>query len=154
MAEKLLLYVHIFAAASSFLTGTYAICAEKSRGGHTMVGTIYHWLMLLACLTAVPLALLHWEKSRYLIFVAIGSYSFAFRGYRAARMRQPGWLGRHISGMLGSYIAMTTALVVIGARSFPILTAVPSFVFWILPTLVGTPLIILSRRRFKTARNA
>ena len=44
--------------------------------------------------------------------------------------------------MGGSYIALVTALLVVGRPRIPVLMDLPPVVAWFLPTLVGTPLIV------------
>jgi hypothetical protein len=43
--------------------------------------------------------------------------------------------------MLGSYIAMTTALLIVNITSIPGHQAIPKIVFWLLPTIIATPFI-------------
>lgn len=152
MLFEIVLYVHIACAVSAFSLAPFAIFSQKKSGWHTRVGTIYHWLLCVACILAIPISILRWEKNWYLLFVAIISYAFAFVGYRAGVKRFSGWLQWHIAGMLGSYIAMWTAFLVVGARSIPILDQVLSFVLWILPTILGTPLIYLVRKRARNSK--
>ncbi len=52
------------------------------------------------------------------------------------------WLTRHIGMMLGSFIATTTAFLVTNVQDFN-----PSWLPWLAPTMVGTPLIIYFTRR-------
>ncbi len=59
-------------------------------------------------------------------------------GYLAAKMRWSGWLQYHISGQLGSYIAMTTAVLVVNVGKV--------WWAWILPTIIGSPIISWLKR--------
>jgi len=43
--------------------------------------------------------------------------------------------------MLGSYIAMVTAFVVVNIHRFEFLKGIPKIVFWVLPTVVAVPMI-------------
>ena len=138
---KILLFIHVSAGVLGILLGPVAMFARKSQGTHTRAGVIYHWLVFTVCVSAIPISILHWQKSWFLFLVALFSYSFALKGYRAARDRGEGWLKKHISGMLGSYIAMVTALVVVNAQNIPGLNQLPVIVAWLLPTVIGAPLI-------------
>lgn len=102
---------------------------------HTSLGEAYHWVMLTVCLSAATLAILAWERSGALVPVAGFSYANAFVGYLASKRRGRGWLRFHIGGMCGSYIALTTALLVVNLGD-----RLP--VVWFLPTIIGSPLIV------------
>lgn len=67
-----------------------------------------------------------------------GSYAFAFVGYLAAKRR---WLAAHISGQGGSYIAMMTAILVVNWRLLTGTSGMSSPWAWLLPTVVGSPII-------------
>jgi uncharacterized membrane protein YeaQ/YmgE (transglycosylase-associated protein family) len=109
--------------------------AVKRRGAHTNLGAAYHWVMLTVCVSAAGLAVLAWERSWAFVPLAGFSYANAFVGYVAAKHRRRGWLRFHIGGMCGSYIALTTALLVVNLGD-----RLP--VVWFLPTLVGSPIIV------------
>lgn len=139
MVFKIFLYTHVLAGIVGLLIGPIAMFAEKTKGLHTKVGEAYFYLMSLVCLTAALLSILNWNQSWWLLLVAIFSFYFALKGYRAATNKKRDWLKKHISGMLGSYIAMTTALLVVNASLLP--TSIPNLIYWLLPTIIGTPLI-------------
>jgi len=82
----------------------------------------------------VALSALDWDRLWWLALVGAFSYAFAALGYLAAKRRWHGWLTAHVSGQGGSYIAMTTALLVVNLG-----TASP--LAWIAPTVIGSPLI-------------
>jgi len=141
------LAMHIIAGTIGLVIGPIVMYAPKRKGLHTQAGTAYFFSMTTVCASALILAGLHWKKSWWFALVAAFSFQFALRGYLAARNRGQNWLPRHISGMLGSYIAMTTALLVVNASAIP--GSIPDFVYWLLPTIIGTPLIVLTVRRYR-----
>ena len=53
------------------------------------------------------------------------------------------WLYDHISRMGGSFIATSTAFLLVNTSVEPV------WVMWLLPTVVGTPMIIISNRKWK-----
>ena len=87
------------------------------------------------------MALSHWQTSWWFALVGIFSFALAWRGYRAVKLRDEGWLKKHISGMLGSYIALATALLVVKSKDIPFTENIPHVIFWIMPTLIGVPII-------------
>jgi hypothetical protein len=146
----MLLVAHNLMGTGALLLGPLAMLARKEQGFHTRVGEIYHALVLGVCITAAALAILGWDRSAAFLPIAIGSYAFALAGYVAAKVRFSGWLRIHVVGQGGSYIAMTTALLVVNLGR-------GSFWAWVLPTLVGTPLIawaICRISRFSGAQGA
>jgi hypothetical protein len=129
-----ILALHIAAGATGLILGPLAMRATKQRGPHTSLGEAYHWVMLSVCVSAAALAILAWGRIWGFLPLAAFSYANAFVGYIAAKRRRPSWLAWHIGGMGGSYIALTTALLVVNlGDQLPVV--------WFLPTIVGSPII-------------
>jgi hypothetical protein len=128
------LAIHIATGTTGLILGPLAMRAPKRRGPHTRLGETYHWIMLTVCLSAAGLAILAWDRLWWFLAIAAFSYANALVGYLAAKRRRPGWLRAHIGGMGGSYIALVTALLVVNiGQQLPVV--------WILPTVVGSPVI-------------
>src|SRR5687768_10829076 len=108
--------------------------ATKRRGPHTRLGETYHWVMLAVCVSAAGMAALAWQRIWWFLPIAAFSYANALVGYLAAKRRRRAWLRWHVGGMGGSYIALVTALLVVNVGE-----ALP--IVWLLPTVVGSPLI-------------
>lgn len=135
------LWFHIAAGTVGLVLGPIAMTVRKGPGAHTKVGEAYHWVMLAVCVSAAALAFLDWTRLWWFLPIAAGSYGFALVGYVSAKRRWRGWLIAHVSGQGGSYIAMLTAVLVVNWRS---LTGTPgrmSLWPWVLPTLIGSPII-------------
>jgi hypothetical protein len=154
------LAIHVAAGTTGLLLGPVAMLAPKRPGTHTRVGEVYHWTVFTLFCSAVALAILNWDEVWWLSLVGAGSYAFALMGYLAAKRRPRGWLGPHISGQGGSYIAMVSAFMVVNWEA---LTGTPGFrspLPWVLPTIVGSPIIawVISQvahgKRPKRARRA
>jgi len=58
-----------------------------------------------------------------------------------------GWLRVHIGGMAISYILLLTAFYVDNGPNLPLWRSLPSLAYWLLPSLVGLPLMIWALRR-------
>ncbi|HEX2129071.1 MAG TPA: hypothetical protein VHF58_07630 [Solirubrobacterales bacterium] len=151
-AEAGFLAVHIAAGSLGLVLGPVLFAARKARGLHTIGGELYHWTFLVLFLSAVGLAVLNWEEVWWLALVGAFSYSFALRGYLAAKRRGPGWIAAHISGQGGSYISMTTALLVVNWEDLTGQSGLASMLPWFLPTIVGAPLIALTVREVMLGR--
>jgi hypothetical protein len=144
-----LLILHIVAGTICLFTGAIAFSVRKRRGSHTGFGEVYHASCVVIFGTAVIMAILHWEESAALFFVAIFAYTFAFVGYMARKRRWKNWVSLHISGMLGSYIAIITAVLITNGSDIPLLRELPMWSLWILPTIIGTPIALYVQHRFR-----
>ncbi len=146
------LAAHIAAGSFGLLLGPVLFAARKRRGLHTIGGELYHWNFLVVFISSVGLAVLNWHEIWWLALVGAFSYALALRGYLAAKRRGPGWIAAHVSGQAGSYIALTTALLVVNWEGLTGGSGLASILSWLLPTIVGTPLIALTLREVMVGR--
>ena len=144
-----LLGVHIALGAVGLVLGPIAMIAAKRPGLHTRTGEAYHWVVLGVCLTAVAIAVADWGRNWWFAPIAVGSYAFALLGYAAAKRRWRGWLVAHVSGQGGSYIAMVTALLVVNWQPLTGVSGRATLWPWVLPTVVGTPIIAWVNTRLR-----
>jgi hypothetical protein len=150
MTHAVLMVLHVGAGAAGLLLGPVAMLAPKRRGRHTRVGIGYQVAIAGVAGSAVGLALLDWRRLWWLALIGVATEAAALGGLWARRRRFRGWLPVHIRLMCGSYISLATALLVVNWGS-------P--VAWVLPTLIGTPLIARAasrggRRARRRARDA
>jgi hypothetical protein len=157
------LVVHALAGLMTGVTGILAFRAPKRPGRHHQWGTRYVWAYTAVFLTATILSVQRWEADAYLFFLAVTGYGLALCGYGARRFREmpqvrhvlaKQWVVAHIIGMIGSYVVLWTAFYVDNAHLIPGLNALPTLTFWVLPTVIALPFIVLSLLRFtpKTTR--
>ena len=121
---------------------------EKEKGQTYDIRRDLSWVVRLGlhhCNCNVNFAL---GRSAYLFYIAIFSYSLALLGYLAAKRRWKNWIGTHIGGMLGSYIGIVTATLVVNATDIPFLNELPILTVWFLPTMIGTPIIFIIGKRY------
>ncbi|WP_097158837.1 DUF2306 domain-containing protein [Bacillus oleivorans] len=140
--------VHILTGFICLATGLFAMFSKKKKGIHTLSGEIYHWSYVIVFVTSVVMSILHWEESQFLLYIALFSYGFALLGYLAVKHKWKNWLRIHIRGMLGSYIGIVTATLVVNVHQIPILNELPPLVFWFLPTIIGTPFIFYVLQKY------
>ena len=95
---------------------------------------------------------LDWRRIWWFFPIAVGSYAFACLGYVAAKYRWQGWLRAHLAGQGGSYIAMVTALLVVNWETLTGTRGVMSPWAWVLPTVVGSPIIAWVTREVPLGR--
>ena len=150
---KTILFIHICAGAICLISGIGAMSSKKKRGMHTICGEIYHGAYVVVFFTSLTMAILNWESSAYLFFIGIFSYSFAFIGYLAGKKKWKNWIASHISGMLGSYIAICTAILVVNVSNITILNEWNPLIFWFLPSIIGSPLILLVGKKYKKSNS-
>jgi len=75
-----------------------------------------------------------------------------FQNYRGKAKAKNYWLLAHLQRMTGAFIAALTAFLVVNAQHLP--NQIPGFIYWLLPTLIFTPLIISwSRKREKNLQS-
>ena len=138
---RVVLWLHITVGTVGLILGPIAMAAPKGSRLHARAGEVYHWVMLAVCVSAAGLAWLDWTRLWWFLPIAAGSYAFALVGYVAAKYRRRGWLTAHVSGQGGSYIAMVTAVLVVNWELLTGTRGLSSPWAWILPTLIGTPII-------------
>jgi len=137
-AHDALLTVHVIAGTAGLALGPIAMLLPKRRGMHPRVGLVYQAVLAALTVSALGLAMLDFDQLWWLALIAVGTEVAALAGWRAARQRRTGWLPRHVGLMCGSYVSLVTALLVVSWDS-PLA--------WILPTVIGSPLIARARAR-------
>ena len=150
----ILLPMHIGAGIVALVASLLAVVSAKGKKLHIRSGRIYFLGMLGIFIIAVILMLLSgvamWliagvyfmdDNSNFIIPVVFGTValSLGYRDYHTHKnqtAKGPQRIVSHLSNMLGGTIAVITAVLVVNVD------IQPSWLFWILPTLVITPLII------------
>ena len=156
------LVVHALAALTTGVTGVITFSRPKRSVRHPKWGGRYLWAYTVVFLTAIILSVQHWPTDAYLVVLATIGYGFALAGYGARRFRQKPmlrrvlgkqWISAHIVGMIGSYVVLWTAFYVDNAHLIPGLKEFPTLTFWVLPTVIALPFLVVSLSRFapKTA---
>jgi uncharacterized membrane protein len=110
--------------------------------------------MLMASLLFIGLGIRHLLAGNnfgivFIVFGALGArlVKTDFDNYRGRVKAKNYWLLAHLQRMTGAYIAAITAFLVVNAKYSPV--ELPSFIFWLLPTAILTPLIIAWTRKHK-----
>ncbi|MEW6733967.1 MAG: hypothetical protein AB1489_21755 [Acidobacteriota bacterium] len=104
-----MLVIHTLIGVAAILIGFIVLRARKFSNTHTRLGEIYHWLMLVICVTALAISYTR-GRANIFTYLAPPSYAAALLGYLMAKYRPANWLRWHISGQAGSYIALLTAV--------------------------------------------
>jgi len=134
--------VHILLGLACVITGAIAMLSEKRAGRHPRNGTIYFWCLAGVFLTMAGLAAVRWAQDYHLFILGALSFAAAYFGREARRQRLRHWVRLHITGMGGSYVLLLVAFYVDNGKSLPLWKELPPVTYWLLPTLVGIPLIV------------
>lgn len=134
---------HILLGLACVVTGFVAMMSPKGRGRHSRFGTLYYWCLSLVFASATALSAMRWAENYHLFIIGALSFATAFLGRAAARQPQPGRrFDLHVTGMGLSYIFMLTAFYVDNGRNLPLWRELPAIVLWLLPAVVGIPIIL------------
>jgi uncharacterized membrane protein len=114
-------------------------------------------LMLFAGILFVGIGILTIIKSNLfgLVFITFGSLGLLFvrqdfKNYNDKATIKNYWLVGHLQRMTGGFIAALTAFLVVNAKYFP--EQIPSFLYWLFPTIILTPLIIRWSRKYEVKK--
>lgn len=143
--------VHVAAGIVAVVAGAVAMLSAKRHGRHPKAGTTYFWSLVVVALTMVLLAVARWPDDNHLAALGVVAMGSATLGRAARRGRWHRWLPVHVAGMGASYIAMLTAFYVDNGPHLPLWNRLPTVAFWLLPSLVGTPIILRALRRRRSS---
>jgi uncharacterized membrane protein len=143
---------HILVGIACVVTGIAAMLSHKGRGRHSTFGTIYYWCLALVVASATGLSVVRWAENYHLFFLGALSLIAATVARTALRQRWRNWVRLHITGMGLSYILMLTAFYVDNGKNLPLWRELPQWTFWVLPSMLGAPIIIYTLLRHPLAR--
>ena len=144
-----LLVVHIAAGLTAVVAGATATLSPKRSGRHPRAGRTYYMALCVVCATAVGMAAMRWPEDEYLVVLGSLSLAAASLAYLARHYRWQGWIRLHILGMGTSYIVLMTAFYLDNGPRLPMWDRLPLLAFWIVPTLIGFPLVVRALGRYR-----
>ena len=148
------LAVHVTAAFTALVSGAWAgLARNKGRGRHTRSGDVYVSAICVVFATATGMAVMRWREDYHLFLIGAVAFGAALTGFLARRRHWPGDAA-HIIGMGGSYIALLTAFYVDNGKQLPLWDRLPTAAYWVLPGLIGVPVIYRALRRARDGRAA
>jgi hypothetical protein len=148
------LTVHIAAGLTAVIAGGLAATATKRPGRHPKAGRAYLVALAFIFATAAIMSTIRWREDAHLFAIACVAAGLGLFGWRARRRQRPGWPTRHAIGMGGSYIALLTGFYVDNGPFLPLWNRLPHPSYWLLPSLIGVPLIWWALRRFHARESA
>lgn len=159
MLHTALISTHVVLGTVGLLLGPLAMRHDTRRfvHGHRDTGRVsgvYRGVVLLVCLSAVALVVENRPELWWLVPVSALTYGLAVLARESARRRFRGWTHGYVHGQGGSYIALVTALIVVELTVDGPVTGPAQLVVWLAPTVLGTILIEVWRRRLDTRLSA
>lgn len=142
-----LLSIHILAALTCVITGIMAMFAQKRPGLHPRSGTVYYWSLWIVFGTVVIISIARWKEDYHLFFLGCLAISSAVTGRAAEKHNWKKWPIAHIICMSTSYIILLTAFYVDNGKFLPVWKSFNPLVYWLLPAVVGVPIIVRTLRR-------
>lgn len=113
--------------------------------------------MLLAGVLFIGLGTVNLLKSNLfgLVFITFGFLGLLFvrhdfKNYSGKSNILNYWLSEHLQRMIGAFIASSTAFLVVNAKYLP--EYIPIILYWLLPTVILTPLIIKWARKYEVKK--
>ncbi len=141
------LAVHVVAGVVCVVAGALAALAGKRRGRHPHAGQVYYRSLICAFVALVTLAVLRWPHDVDLLAIGCVSVVAATTGLIARRRHWQGWLLVHGIGMAVSYMALLTGFYVDNGPNLPVWNLLPHITYWLLPAVIGVPLLVRALRR-------
>ena len=146
--------IHVVFGLACTMAGVVAMLSNKGRGRHSDFGTIYYWCLAAVFVTATALSVARWAESYHLFILGALSFAGGYWARRAARQHWRHWIPQHIAGMGLSYVLLLTAFYVDNGKHLPLWRELPQWAFWILPAVVGVPIIAHALLRHPLARQS
>jgi hypothetical protein len=151
--------IHVIAGLTCVVTGAWAMLSKKRRGAHSKAGTVYFRGMAVLFLTAALIAIARWKEDYHLFLLGAVAFAAAGIARSAVRRKWKTWSIYHITGMGISYIVMLIAFYVDNGKFLPVWKNLPPMLYWLLPVIIGTPLLVralwtspFSRNYFRKSR--
>lgn len=130
--------IHVLFGIAAVVHGAVAMLSAKGPGRHATFGRLYFWSLFGVFVTMAGLSFLRWSANYHLFVLGTLSFACAYCGRNFAKSRH---LALHLCCMGASYILMLTAFYVDNGKNLPLWRELPEIAFWILPGLVGIPIV-------------
>lgn len=144
--------VHVAAGLTCAVAGAIAMLSDKRPGRHPQSGTVYYWSLVVVSVTMAVLSAMRWAEDYHLFVLGCLSFGAAFVGRRAAPSQSTGRVRVHVASMGLSYVVLLTAFYVDNGRSLPLWRSLPPITYWLVPSVVGVPIIVRALRHHPLVR--
>jgi uncharacterized membrane protein len=144
------LAVHVAAGLTCVVCGAVAALSRKGAARHRRFGRIYLWALGVVFTSMSVMSAIRWSHNDHLFVIGALAFALALAGYLSRRR----WPQVHIAGLGGSYVALLTGFYVDNGPHLPGWDRLPAWVFWVLPSLIGLPVIVRAIGRRLPAKEA
>lgn len=134
--------IHVAAGLAAVTTGILAMLSDKGPGRHPSFGVWYYRSVVLTSITMALLSVMRWAEDYRLFILGAFALTAAVVGRQTAPSRSAGRVRTHVTAMGLSYVFLLTAFYVDNGPNLPFWRRLPHLTYWVLPVLVGAPLII------------
>lgn len=146
------LFVHVVAGYVCVVSGAVALLSDKRRGRHSAAGLIYCRAAAAVFVSMSLMAIMRWVESYHLSVIGAVSYSAAVVARRSIVGRGAYRVRLHIAGMGTSFVLLLIGFYVGNARFLPVWRSLPPVTYWVIPALIGMPLVARAYWRHALAR--
>lgn len=143
--------LHVLLGLVAVLSGAIAMLSPKRHGRHPTFGAIYFWCLSAAVGLATALSVVRWKRDYPLFLFGAVAFTAALIARTARRQLWRRWVPWHITGMGISYISLLTAFYIDNGKSLPLWKQLPTISYWLLPTVIGVPLIVRALLRHRSS---
>jgi uncharacterized membrane protein len=134
--------IHIVAGLTAVITGIVAMLSDKGPGRHPSFGLWYYRSVVLTSITMAVLSAMRWAHDYHLFILGAFALTAVVVGRQMAPSRSGGRIRLHVTAMGLSYVLLLTAFYVDNGPNLPLWRRLPHLTYWVLPILVGAPLIV------------
>ena len=134
--------IHIFAGLTAVVTGIVAMMSDKGAGRHPWFGLWYYRSIVVTSITMAVLSATRWAHDYRLFILGACALTAVLVGRQTAPSRSGERIRMHIAAMGLSYVLLLTAFYVDNGPYLPVWRRLPQVTYWVLPILVGAPLIV------------
>jgi len=138
----IILSIHILAGLTCVFSGLKAMLSKKAPGAHPKAGTVYFWSLFIVFTTMTIIVMMRWKEDHHLFILGFISFSSAHLGRIAKKNNWNKWSIYHITGMGISYLFLIIAFYIDNGRFLPVWKSLNPIFYWLLPALIGVPILI------------
>ena len=133
------------------VAGAVAALSVKGGARHVRSGRVFVAGLTVVFATMAVMVVIRWPENGHLLVIGCVAFTAGLVGY-LDRRRRPRRDLVHIAAMGVCYVALLTGFYVDNGRHLPLWDRFPSWSYWLLPSLVGLPVIgrAVRRRRLGT----
>jgi uncharacterized membrane protein len=143
--------VHLVAGVCAVIAGAVAMLSPKQAGRHPAFGRTYCWSLLVVTATMTILSIARWREDFHLFILGALAACTAIIGLTRVRRRSR-QLRAHVISFGASYILLLTAFYVDNGKNLPLWNSLPPISYWVIPSMLGVPLIIYALLRHPLLR--